>query len=595
MFTHLNVKSEYSILNSIAKLDGLIAKAKRNNMNHLALTDINNMHIVFTFQNSCKKNGIHPILGLSLVVYHNDDYYMLTFLAKTITGYHNLVKLSTLANMGEKEFPYVDFSELAGKTADVFCLTGGISGELLNLVAKNELAKADELYNALYALYDSNLVLELSYHNTAVEDRFLKSDWLKEKVSHGQLYVLTNDVYYLQKEHALHRSIGLSLNPNPAGIDIYSNYVDYNSEFYFKTENEMEKSFSNYIDLFPLALSNTEVIAQQCMAEVPVEKALPQFPLPDGYTSETFLEKRIWEGFAERFPTQDSFDPRFTEQEYRDRLTYEFETIKKMGFVDYFLITEDFINWAKDKDVYKHPERYFPGYDLSKISDMCKNKDFAIEVGPGRGSAAGSLLSYCLMITNLDPMKYDLLFERFLNIERVSMPDIDIDFSNLDREKVVEYVQNKYGYEKVSQIATFQTLGLKSIIKKVAKSYGIPYQKADEMTKQIPNTIIVERENKDGIMEKVEKKPELLSEIENLDYFARQINLDDDIKSVFKNSKVLEGLPASTGKHAAGVIIGRRPLQDYLPLMEVEGVLVTQFEKGDSEAIGLLKMDVRSV
>lgn len=595
MFSHLNVKSEYTILNSIAKIDGLIAKAKRNNMSHLAITDINNMHIVYTFQNLCKKNDIHPILGLSLVIHHNNDYHMLTFLAKNINGYHNLVDLSTLANMGEKDFPYVDFSALEGKTEDVFCLTGGLSGELLKFVADDDIVNANKLFDSLYRMYGKNLILELSYHNTASENKFLKSDWLKEKIKSGCLYVLTNDIYYLQKEHALHRSIGLSLNPNPAGIDIYSNYVDYNSEFYFKTEVEMEKAFHNYINDFPLALSNTEIIAQQCKAEVPVEKALPQFPLPDGFTSETFLEKRIWEGFNERFPTKESFDPRFTEQDYRDRLTYEFETIKKMGFVDYFLITEDFINWAKDKYVYKHPEKYFPGYDMSKISDMCKNKDFVIEVGPGRGSAAGSLLSYCLKITNLDPMKYDLLFERFLNIERVSMPDIDIDFSNLDREKVVEYVQNKYGYEKVSQIATFQTLGLKSIIKKVAKSYGIPYHKADEMTKQIPNTIIVEKENADGILERIEKKPELLSEIENLDYFARQINLDDDIKSVFKNSKVLEGLPASTGKHAAGVIIGRRPLQDYLPLMEVEGVLVTQFEKGDSEAIGLLKMDVRSV
>lgn len=589
----LNVKTEYSILNSIVKVKDVIDKAKRNNMSSLAITDINNLHIAFTFQNLCKKQGIHPILGLCPVIKSEDGYYMLTLLAKDGIGYKNLVALATIANIGEREFPYIHFDDLKQHGEGLFCLTGGISGELVELIHQNKEKKADIYLQNLVDIYGKdNVIIEMSNHGLPAERDFMDSQWLDNVINNkGFMYVGTNEPYYLQKEHSIHRSIALSMNPNPAGIDIYSSYADYNNEFYFKTEKEMEQTFKRYLNIYPNILTNTDIIANACHGEVPVDKTLPEFPLPEGYTSETYLEKLVWEGFDIQFPNEDAFDSRFTRKDYEDRLNYEFDTIKKMGFVDYFLIVQDFINWSKDDKVYEHPERYFPNRNLYDVCDMVKSKDFVIKVGPGRGSAAGSLLAYCLKITNLDPMKYDLLFERFLNIERVSMPDVDIDFSNKDREKVVEYVQQKYGYEHVSQIATFQKLKLKSIIKKVAKALGIPYFKADAMTKAIPNCIIVEKENSEGIIEKVEKAPELLSEIEKLEYFARQINSDDVIKRVFRMGKILEGLPASTGKHAAGVIIGRKPLKEIVALMEVDGVFVTQFEKKDSEAIGLLKMD----
>lgn len=594
MFTHLNVKTEYTMLNSIAKVEGLITKAKRNNMTALAITDINNMHIVYNFEKQCIKNDIKPIIGATLVVNYDNDYKLLPLLAKNAKGYKTITELVTQANIGKKDFPYINYEQLLKiKSNDIYCLTGGIGGKLNTLVAYNKLVEADQLLTDYVNCFGKeNVVLELTNHGNPLEKKFLASAWLEDRIKEDFLYVATNDVYYLNKEHALHRSIGLSMNPNPDGINVYSNYVDYNSEFYFKTEKEMHKTFgTTLLNKYPNLFSNIDIIVDNCNATVPVERALPAFPLPDGYTSESYLYELVWKGFNDKFPNESAIDNRFTLNDYKDRLNHEFKVIKEMGFVDYFLIVQDFINWAKDVEVYKHPEVYFPNMDLTKISKMCTTKDFEIKVGPGRGSAAGSLLAYCLKITNLDPMKYDLLFERFLNPERVSMPDVDIDFSNRDREKVVEFVQNKYGYSHVAQIVTFQKLKLKSIIKKVAKSYGIPYFKADEMTKMIPDKIHVKVEQEDGSIEIVEKEPELLREIEGNDYFANLINKDDDVKLVFKMGKVLEGLPSTTGKHAAGVIIGRQPLQEYLPLMEVDGVLVTQFEKKASESIGLLKMD----
>lgn len=594
MFTHLNIKTEYSMLNSIAKIDGLIEKAKRNNMKALAITDINNMHIVYNFEEKCKKAGLKPILGVNLVVKYDNNYKLLGLLAKNEQGYKKITKIVTETNVGEKSFPYIEFNNLKKiKSNDIYCMTGGVSGQLNSLVSSGLFYDADKLLDEYTNIFGkNNVIIEISLHGIQSEKDFINSNWLQSKIlNDGYMYVATNDIYYLNKEHALHRSIGLSMNPNPDGIDEYSNYVDYNSEFYFKTEKEMEKVFSAYLHKYPDLLTNSEKIVNQCNAQVPVERALPEFPLPNGFSSEQYLYKLVWEGFKEKFPNESAIDNRFTLEDYKERLEHEFDTIVKMGFVDYFLIVQDFINWSKDTEVYKHPEVYFPHIELSKVSKMCIEKNFEIKVGPGRGSAAGSLLAYCLKITNLDPMKYDLLFERFLNPERVSMPDVDIDFSNRDREKVVEYVQNKYGYSHVAQIVTFQKLKLKSIIKKVAKSYGIPYSKTDEMTKMIPGKICVSTEKEDGTIEIVEKEPELLCEIENIDYFSNLINKDDDIKLVFKMGKVLEGLPSTTGKHAAGVIIGRQPLQSYLPLMEVDGVLVTQFEKKASESIGLLKMD----
>lgn len=583
----LNVKSEFSMLNSICKIPDLVKKAQRNGMSALAIADINNMHGVRKFALSCKKAEIHSILGLTVYYEHNGGHFSLELYAKDADGYLSLINIATEANMDEKAVPCISFDKLKEYNKGLICLTGGIAGELYTLFDREN--EADAFIDELCSIYGKeNIYIECTSHRVPREDEFLKSSFLHKLVDNGFKPVATNHVYYMQKEHDLHRSLAVSMTAEPEKIAAYSPYVDYNNEFYFKTPKEMEASFAPYLTDYPDLLDNTDEIAQRCQAEVLEEKLLPAFPLPDGYTSESYLKKLAWEGLHDRKPEYTSEEER---KVYEDRLQYEYDVILKMGFTDYFLIVQDYINWSKDPDVYKHPERYFPGFDLTKVSRMCIEKDFRIEVGPGRGSAAGSLLAYSLRITNLDPIKYDLLFERFLNIERVSMPDIDVDFSNQDREKVIEFTQNKYGYDCVSQIATFQTLGLKSIIKALSKAVGIPYAKADMITKNIPNKIIVNKEKDDGSIEQKEKEPEFLSEIENLEFFKNIISKDSDIKNVFNMGKVLEGLPKSTGKHAAGVIIGRRSLRQLVPMMEVDGVLVTQFEKGDSEDTGLLKMD----
>ena len=313
----LNVKTEYSILNSIVKVKDVIDKAKRNNMSSLAITDINNLHMAFTFQNLCKKQGIHPILGLCPVIKSEDGYYMLTLLAKDGIGYKNLVALATIANIGEKDFSYIYFDDLKQHGEGLFCLTGGISGELVELIHQNKEKEADIYLQNLVNIYGKeNVIIEMSNHGLPAERDFMDSQWLENIINNkGFMYVGTNEPYYLQKEHSIHRSIALSMNPNPAGIDIYSSYVDYNNEFYFKTEKEMEQTFKRYLTIYPNILTNTDIIANNCHGEVPVDKTLPEFPLPEGYTSETYLEKLVWEGFDIQFPTEDAFDNRFTRKD----------------------------------------------------------------------------------------------------------------------------------------------------------------------------------------------------------------------------------------------------------------------------------------
>lgn len=610
-FIHLNVKSEYTILNSIAKIKEIIRKVSMYPQPYVALTDINNMHIVYTFEKLChttdsdeiqnmeRMQEVQNIVGVTFCVKDMfSTYGNITLLAYNLTGYKNLVKLSTIANSGEEKtgknkFAHIQISDLKDCSEGIICLTGGIDGSLFKYIIGNDSEKAEQLIQFfLNTFTQENVYVELMNHFIPVEKDFLTSSLLKDLITKYDLEVVaTNNVYYIEKEHAYHRALGVEMNPNPTGLDVYSRYVDYNDEFYLKTPQEMEIAFEDFFDDYPEAFENTLRIAKRCQnVRVPKEQALPEFPIPAGYTNASYLEKLMWEGFEERFPNISGDE----KKELEERILYEYDIICKMGFVDYHLIVADFIQWAKDDLVYQHPERYFPSEyfsDYSALHDIVWKKDFPILVGPGRGSAAGSLLCYCLKITNINPMENGLLFERFLNPERVSMPDIDIDFPNEYRHLLVLFVQNKYGYEKVSQIATFQTLGPKSIIKSVGKALGIPYYETNDMTKNIPLEVTKLVEDNEGNI--IEKKVEvtLLSQLEGVDYFKMKMATNELVKELFQIGKVLEGLPSATGKHAAGVIIGHKALENYLPLMEVDGVMVTQFEKGDAEGIGLLKMD----
>lgn len=603
-FVHLNVKSEYSLLNSILKTKDLVQFCVDNDMPSIAVTDINTMYNVWHYQNEAIKKKIQPIIGCTFMVYHSGIYGNIELYAKTREGYRNLVALSTIANTNfsdEKEMACIKLEDLQEYKKDLICLTGGTSGLVFKLyeAMQQDWTESEKVLEYLVGLYGSeNVYMEFQNHFLPQEKVYLDSKKVHIMMNRfGIKPVATNDVYYLKKEYSYHRSTALSMIPESKKAPYYdrsiaqsSALVDANDEWYLKTEDEMIQAFRPWLRKYPDILSNTLVIAEQCKGRVPKEKALPEFPIPEGYTEESYFRKLCEEGFHERFDGRTDIDL----DVYRKRFEYEFDVIKKMGFMDYHTITADFIQWAKDDKVYEHPRRYFPEDhypDLNALPEKVWKKNYEILVGPGRGSAAGSLLCYCLKITNLDPIKDGLLFERFLNVERVSMPDIDVDFPNKYRYDVVEYVQAKYGYEKVCQIATFQTLGVKSIIKSLGKSLGMSYEETDKMTKNVPSTEIVEEKNEEGIITKVEKKIELLSQLEKYDFFQQEIASNDNVRQIFEIGKVLEGLPSTTGKHAAGVIIGRKNIMNYMPLMEVDGIMVSQFEKRASEDIGMLKMD----
>lgn len=604
-FIHLNVKSEYSLLNSILKTKDLLKFCSEHEMPAIAVTDINVMYNAWHYQTQAKNMNpkVHSIIGCTFNISYGSVYGNIELLAKTREGYRSLVALSTLANTNfsaEKEFACLKLSDLHKYKKDLICLTGGTCG--LPFTLYRNTGNWQESINVLKELTDiygcENVYLEFQNHKLQEEIDLLNSQDLYNIMTRlGIKPVATNDVYYLKKEYSYHRSLALKMIPESKKYPYYDNsvaitsaMVSSNDEWYLKSAEEMTELFAPWFGKYPDILSNTVQITDECKATIPKEEALPEFPIPEGYTEESYFRKLCEEGFHERFDGRTDIDL----DVYRKRFEYEFDVIKKMGFMDYHTITADFIQWAKDSEVYKHPRKYFPEDhypDLNALPEKVWKKNYEILVGPGRGSAAGSLLCYCLKITNLDPIKDGLLFERFLNVERVSMPDIDVDFPNKYRYDVVEYVQAKYGYEKVCQIATFQTLGVKSIIKSLGKSLGMSYEETDRMTKEVPDTECVEELNKDGVLEEVEKKVELLSQLEKYEFFKHEIASNETVAKLFEAGKVLEGLPSTTGKHAAGVIIGRKSLMNYMPLMEVEGVMVSQFEKRAAEDIGMLKMD----
>lgn len=446
MFIHLNVKSCYSLMNSIIKLDNLLDATSKMKSNSVAITDINTMHTFYDFEQhalkkdkkckGAKRDVIHPIFGITFMVRSQieKEFFNLTLLAKNNVGYRNLIQLSTIANTNREQFAFVTLEDLARFSQGLICLTGGEEGEIFYLVTHKREDKAIQYLKKLQAIYQNDIYLEVSNHFLPEEIEFLDSEFIDRALELGVDYVATNNCYYLKKEDAPYRSLAVSMNSELANLKskevdwihrYASRHVDYNDEFYLKTESEMKRAFKNYLKKYPRLLSNTVEIAHQCHASVPITKTFPEFPLPVGYTEESYFRELMLKGFDERFPNEDSLAG-YTRDDYVKRMEYEFETVKKMGFLGYLLIVQDYINFAKDDKVFEHPEKYFPKnvyQDYSKIPEHILNKNFSIRVGPGRGSGAGSLLSYLLKITNLNPLEHGLLFERFLNSERISMPE----------------------------------------------------------------------------------------------------------------------------------------------------------------------------
>lgn len=548
-FTHLHVHTEYSLLDGSNKIKECVKRVKELGMDSVAITDHGVMYGVIDFYRAAKEAGIKPILGCEVYVAPNsrfdkeltggeDRYYHLVLLAENNQGYDNLMKIVSRGfTEGYYYKPRVDMEILNEFHEGIIALSACLAGEVQRYITKgliDEAKKTALKYEACFG--KGNYFLELQDHGIPEQNR-VNTALLGMSKELGIPLVATNDVHYTYAEDEKPHDILLCLQTGKKLAD--EDRMRYEGgQYYIKSEEEMKQLFPYALE----ALENTHRIAERCGVEIEfgVTK-LPKFDVPDGYDSRGYLNKLCLDGLKERYPDDDGT--------LKDRLDYELSVIQEMGYVDYFLIVWDFINYARQND---------------------------IMVGPGRGSAAGSIVSYCLKITNIDPIKYNLLFERFLNPERVSMPDIDIDFCFERRQEVIDYVGRKYGSDKVVQIVTFGTLAAKGVIRDVARVMDLPYAFADSLAKMIPNELNITLERALSV------NPELRSLYEK----------DEQVKELIDMSRRLEGLPRHTSMHAAGVVICQRPADEFVPLSRAsDGSITTQFTMTTIEELGLLKMD----
>ena len=548
-FTHLHVHTEFSLLDGSNKVKEYVKRLKELNMTAGAITDHGVMFGCIDFYKECLKEGINPILGCEVYVAPNsrfdkeltggeDRYNHLILLAENNLGYQNLVKIVSRGfTEGFYYKPRVDMEVLNEFHEGIICLSACLAGEVQKLLARgfyDEAKKAAIKYHDCFG--DGNYFLELQDHGYP-EQQTVNVGLVRLSEELGYPLVCTNDVHYTYADDAESHDILLCIQTGKKVSD--TDRMRYEGgQFYLKSEEEMRNLFS----FAPEAIENTNKIAERCHVEIKFhETKIPHFDVPEGFTSKSYLEDLCDKGFRMRYPDDDGT--------LRKKLEYEISVIDKMGYVDYFLIVWDFINYAKEH---------------------------GIAVGPGRGSAAGSLVSYCLRITDIDPVRYSLLFERFLNPERVSMPDIDVDFCVERRQEVIDYVHRKYGDSNVAQIVTFGTLQARGVIRDVARVLDMPYNVADQIAKQIPMELGM-------TLEKALSMNPQLREI---------YETDDGIKYLIDMAKRLEGLPRHTGMHAAGVLISPRPVDDYVPLnLGGDGAITTQYTMTTLEELGLLKMD----
>lgn len=548
-FAHLHVHTEYSLLDGSNKIKEYVARVKELGMNSAAITDHGVMYGVIDFYREAKKQGIKPILGCEVYVAPNsrfdreisggdDRYYHLVLLAENNTGYANLMKIVSKGFVdGYYYRPRVDREVLQEYHEGIIALSACLAGEVQRYLARGlyeEACKCALEHQEIFG--KDNYFLELQDHGIP-EQATVNQSLLRMSQELDIDLVATNDIHYTYAEDAVPHDILLCIQTGKKLAD--EDRMRYEGgQYYVKSPEEMEQLFPYALQ----ALSNTQRIADRCVVEIEfgVTK-LPKFDVPDGLTSLEYLNKLCWEGLEMRYPNPS--------QELKDRLTYELNTITTMGYVDYFLIVSDFIKYAKNH---------------------------GIAVGPGRGSAAGSIVSYCLEITNIDPIKYQLLFERFLNPERVSMPDIDIDFCYERRQEVIDYVVQKYGKDRVVQIVTFGTLAARGVIRDVGRVMDLPYAFVDNISKQVPKELNIT----------LEKALVMSSEL------RKMYETDEQVKHLIDMAKRLEGLPRHTSMHAAGVVISQKSVDEYVPLSKAsDGSITTQFTMTTLEELGLLKMD----
>lgn len=547
-FTHLHVHTEYSLLDGAARIKDLVRRAKELGMDSIAITDHGVMFGVIDFYKECKKQGIKPIIGCEVYTAmrrmtdkdaEKDKHQgHLVLLAKNEIGYKNLIKIVSLGfTKGYYYKPRIDKDVLRQHSEGIIalsaCLAGNIQNRLLNgdyEGAKKEAVELHEIFG------DGNFYLELQDQGLEEEVR-IKPNMLRLAKELNLPLAATNDVHYVRREDAEAHDVLLAIQMATT-IDDPKRMRFPNDQFYLKSEDEMRKLFAST----PEAIENTHRIAEQCNVEFKFgEYHLPEFTPPEGMDNETYLRKLCDEGLKDRYGDA-------PDESLRERLEYELNTIIAMGYVEYFLIVWDFINYAK------------------------QNK---IMVGPGRGSAAGSLVAYCLKITDIDPIKYTLIFERFLNPERVSMPDIDIDFCYERRQEVIDYVTRKYGEGRVSQIITFGTMKAKAAVRDVGRALSVSYADTDAIAKAIPFDLHM------TIDKALETNPELLSRYEN----------EEMVRQVLDMCRAIEGMPRHASTHAAGVVISKAPIDEYVPLYMSDKGVSTQFTMTTIEELGLLKMD----
>ena len=546
-FVHLHTHTEYSLLDGACRIPALVRRAKELGQSAIAITDHGAMYGVIDFYKECKAQDLHPIIGCEVYVAHrrlsdkqhgqDSTYYHLVLLCENETGYQNLLKLVSTAWVdGFYIRPRIDHTLLEQHHEGLIALSACLAGEIPQSLVRNDYARAKELtlwYQNLFGA--DNFFLELQDHGLA-EQKTVNTDLLRLSKETGVPLVCTNDVHYIEKEDATMQRVLCCIQtattlqePSPLAFET--------EEFYLKSGDEMADLFS----YAPEAVANTAAIARRCQVELSFgQLKLPKFDAPGG-DSDAYLEKLCREGMARLYGEHPA--PAVTQ-----RLDYELDVIRRMGYADYYLIVADYVNFARTHD---------------------------IPVGPGRGSGAGSLCAYCTGITQIEPLQYDLLFERFLNPERVSMPDFDVDFCTEKRQQVIDYVIEKYGADHVAQIITFGTMAARAAVRDVARAMGLPYSTGDKVAKLVPRALNITLE------EALRTTPKLQELADN----------DPQIRALLDMAKKVEGMPRNASTHAAGVVIAPQPVSDYVPLCMNHEAVATQYAMHNLEELGVLKMD----
>ncbi|MGA2107412.1 MAG: DNA polymerase III subunit alpha [Syntrophorhabdales bacterium] len=557
-FVHLHLHTQFSLLDGAIRLDSLFDAAKAFRMPACAITDHGNMFGAVDFYFAARAAGVKPIIGCEAYIApksrldrgrHEDNAFHVVLLAMNNEGYFNLLKLISIAQMeGFYYVPRIDKEILRQYNGGLLCLTACLKGQIPQAILKNDESGTRENVEDYMSMFGDRLFLELQ-DNGMMEQRKVNEGLVRLAEHYNLPLVATNDCHYLRKQEARAHELLLCIQTGKKITDTDRLKLS-TEEFYFKSPADMATAFSHY----PQAVSNTLKIAEMC--NVTIETGVYHFPnvsLPGNRSPEEHFEQLCIEGFDKKMKKVAASYENFTDEmleQYRSRLSYEMDVIKATGFASYFLIVSDFIGFAKSND---------------------------IPVGPGRGSAAGSLVAFCLDITNIDPIRWDLLFERFLNPERVSMPDIDVDFCFEKRERVIEYVTQKYGKDNVAQIITFGTMKSKAAVRDVGRALGMPYAAVDQIAKLIPATLDI------SIDQAMSEEPRL-----------REIyQKDEAVKELIDNAKVLERLARHASTHAAGIVISNKPLREYVPLYRGQkGETVTQYSMKTIEKIGLVKFDL---